>query len=106
MADTNAESSSTSLVKQGGKSRQHLGLVAAPLTTQTELESLKKELMVLTVLFHELLNNTMSPDVRELSVFAACKRLARMNCMSEEEAEKIANKFMSIRQKSVIDGMF
>lgn len=55
-------------------------------------------------LFQALLNNTMSPDVRELSIRATCGALKGI--MNEEEVEQIARCLMSVRHRNIMDSMF
>ena len=106
MADTNAESMNKSLVTPttGGNSLQPLARVVAPHSIPTVDELSKKQLIVLMALFQALLDNTMSPDVRELSIGATCGALRGI--MDEEEVEQIARKLMSFRQRNIMDSMF
>jgi len=104
MEDTNAESMSKSLTVQAGNLRPHLGQDVVHPSIQTDNESLKKQLLVLTALFQALLNNTHSGDVRMLAVYQACGTLK--DVMDEEEVKQIAVKFLKHRRNSIIDEMF
>jgi len=104
MGNTNAESTNKSLIPLAGSSLQHSVQDVAPHSTPTEDVSSKKRWLVLMALFQALLDNTMSPDVRELSIGAACGRLRGV--MDEVEVERIARKLMSIRRGNIMDSMF
>ena len=104
MADMNAESMNTSLVKKDGKLHQHSAQAVVLPSTPTDNESLKKQLLVLGALFQALLDNTMSGDVRLLAMYQAVGSLKGV--MDEAEVKEIAIKFLSTRRGSAIDGMF
>lgn len=104
MDDMSVESMSKSLVVQAGNLPQHSARVVAPHSTATVDELSKKQLLVLMALFQALLNNTCSPDVRELSIRATCGALKSV--MDEEEVKKIARKLMSVRHRNIMDSMF
>lgn len=55
-------------------------------------------------LFQELLNNTMSPDVRYLAAASAIDRVSAY--MDAKEAREIVLELMHARQGSPFDGMF
>lgn len=97
-------STKKSLKKLAGNTPQHLVRVAAPLSTATDNELSKKQLIVLLHLFQGLLNFTYSPDARYLTVKAAVKKVKHL--MSEEEATAIAEQLMSIRESSFMDSLF
>lgn len=104
MTDMNAESMNKSLVRQVGNSLQPLARAVAPPSTPTVNELSKKQLIVLMALFQALLDNTMSPDVRELSIGATCGALRGI--MDEKEVEQIARRLMSVRHGNIMDSMF
>jgi hypothetical protein len=104
MADMNAESMNTSLVKKDGKLHQHSAQAVVLPLTATDNESLKKQLLVLAALFQALLNNTLSGDARALALYQAVGSLEGV--MDEAEVKEIAIKFLSTRRGSAIDGMF
>lgn len=104
MADMNAESMNKSLAVQGGNLRQHLGQDVAPLSTPTDCELSKKQLLVLIRLFEGLLHNTCSPDVRQLSVIWAAQSLKGI--IHKDEVLEIAKKLMAIRRKNPMDILF
>ena len=106
MADTNAESTSKLPKVMVGNSLQRSEQAVVPHSTPTANELSKKQLIVLMALFQNLLNNTYSPDVRELSLFATVKMVSRTGIMDEEEAETIARRLMSVRHGNIMDSMF
>ncbi len=59
---------------------------------------------MLLALFQELLNNTMSPDVRYLAAVSAIDRASAY--MDPKEAKEIALELMRARQGQMMDSMF
>jgi hypothetical protein len=104
MADMNAESTKKSLVVQGGNSLQPSARAVAVRSTPTVDELSKKQLIVLMALFQELLNNTLSPDVRYLAAASAIDRVSSI--MDPKEAKEIVIQLMSVRHGQVMDSMF
>jgi len=99
-----AESTSKSLKTQAGNSLQHSAQDVAPHSTATDAESSKKRLIVLMALFQALLDNTYSPDVRELSLGAAISKLSKV--MDPKEVEAIGRQLLGARRKQFMDSMF
>jgi hypothetical protein len=64
----------------------------------------KKQLIVLMALFQALLENTYSPDVRELSLGAAIKKVSGV--IDPTEAEVIGRQLLNCRRKQFMDSMF
>lgn len=104
MGDTNAESMSKSSARQGGNSLQHLEQAVAVRSIPTVDELSKKQLIVLMALFQELLNNTLSPDVRYLAAASAVDRVSSI--INQKEAKEIVIKLMSVRHGQVMDSIF
>src|SRR5579871_3293443 len=100
MGDMSVESTNKLPKLQGGNSLQRSEQAVVPLSTPTDCELSKKQLIVLIALFRELLNNTMSPDVRYLAAAAAIDRVSP-HFMDAKEAKEIIIKLMSVRQGSV-----
>lgn len=103
MADTNAESTNKLPMILPGSSLQPSVLDVVVRSTPTAAE-LSKRLMVLTLLFHRLLNEMMSGDLRYLAAMNAIDDASEF--MDEEEAKKIVIEFMNTRKKNIMDSMF
>lgn len=99
-----AESTSKLPKTQAGCSLQHSEQAVAPHSTPTDAESSKKRLIVLMALFQALLDNTYSPDVRELSLGAAISKLEKV--MDPMEVEAIGRQLLGSRRKQFMDSMF
>lgn len=100
----NAESTNKSLKTQAGCSLQPSVLDVVLRSTQTDAELSKKRLIVLMALFQSLLDNTYSPDVRELSLGGAISKLKGV--MDPEEIEAIGRQLLGSRRKQYMDLMF
>ncbi len=105
MADMNVESMNKLPIPLAGNSLQHSARDVVPHSTPTDCGLSKKQLVVLLALFRELLNNTLSPDVRFLAASAAIDEVAP-RFMSVEEAKEIVIKLMKSRQSQMMDSMF
>ena len=98
------ESTNKSLKTQAGCSLQPLEQAVAPHSTATDAELSKKRVIVLMALFQALLENTYSPDVRELSLGAAISELK--NVMDPKEVEAIGRQLLGARRAQFMDSMF
>jgi hypothetical protein len=106
MGDMNAASmkKSSTVATKAGNSLQHSAQAVVPHSIATDSELSKKRLIVLMALFQALLDNTYSPDVRELSLGAAVSKLRGV--MNPEEVEEIGRQLLGARRKQIMDSMF